>query len=55
MMKKQIKGYIMAGSGFLLLLINALSYLLGWDIKNPGFTVLGIIFVFTGLKVARRP
>ncbi len=45
----------MAGIGFLLLLINALSYLLNWDIENPGFTGLGLIFVVTGLKVARRP
>ena len=45
----------MAGIGFLLLLINTLSYLLDWDIKNPAFTGLGLIFVVVGLKLARRP
>ena len=53
MQKKQIQGYVMAGIGFLLLSINALSYLLDWDVKNPAFTGLGLIFVVTGLKSAR--
>jgi len=43
----------MAGIGFAMILINAFSYILDWDIKNPAFTVLGIIFVTLGLKVAR--
>lgn len=53
-MDKKIKGYIMAIIGFILLLYNALSYLLGWESRNPAFTVLGLIFVVVGLKRIRN-
>lgn len=45
----------MAGIGFALLLVNALSYIFGWDIGNPALTIFGLISVLNGLKIARRP
>jgi hypothetical protein len=54
MEKQQISGYIMAGVGFLLILINGLSYLLDWDLKSPAFTILGMVFVVIGAKTAGK-
>ncbi len=42
----------MAIIGFILLIFNALSYLLGWESRNSAFTVLGIVFVVIGMKKA---
>lgn len=44
----------MAGIGFAMLLINALGYLLNWDLTNPLLTIFGIIFVFIGLQMVRK-
>jgi len=52
-MNKKIQGYLMAAIGFMLLLFNALSYLLDWESKNTAFTIIGLIFVAIGLKQAR--
>ena len=54
MEKQQIAGYIMAGCGFLLILINGLSYLLNGDLKSPAFTILGLVFVVIGAKTTGR-
>ena len=45
MEEQRISGYIMAGAGFVMILINALSYLLGWDLKSPAFTILGHVTI----------
>lgn len=37
MEKRLISGYIMAGIGFVMILINAMSYLLGWDFEISRF------------------
>jgi len=50
---KKIQGYAMFIIGFILLSLNALSYLLDWQSKNAAFTILGIVFVIVGLKRAR--
>ncbi len=50
MNNKKIQGYIMASIGFLLLLINALSYLLDGKIGKPALTIFGLIFVIIGFK-----
>jgi hypothetical protein len=55
MNKKKTSGYVMAGIGFLMLLVNALSYIFGWSLKTPIFTVLGLVFVLIGLKNVRKP
>jgi hypothetical protein len=44
----------MAGVGFTMLLLNAVSYIFGWDTKSPLFTILGLTFVVIGLKIARK-
>jgi len=52
MEKQQISGYFMAGIGFVMILINALSYLLGWDLKSPAFTILGLVLIVIGSRTA---
>ena len=54
MEEQQISGYIMAGVGFVMILINALSYLLGWDLKSPAFTILGLVLIVIGAKTAKK-
>ncbi|MDD1701011.1 MAG: hypothetical protein LUQ04_09505 [Methanoregula sp.] len=53
MEKQQMSGYIMAGAGFVMILINAVSYLLGWDLKSPAFTILGLVLIVIGARTAR--
>jgi membrane protein implicated in regulation of membrane protease activity len=51
---REISGLIMAVAGFIMILINALSYLLGWTWKSPAFTVLGLVLVVIGAKTAKK-
>jgi hypothetical protein len=37
-----------------MILINALSYLLGWDLKSPAFTILGLVLIVIGARTARK-
>ncbi|NTW92320.1 MAG: hypothetical protein HGA40_02625 [Methanoregulaceae archaeon] len=53
--KRQLSGYPVAVAGFTLLVINALSYILDWEIKSPALTVIGLVFVVLGLRLARAP
>jgi hypothetical protein len=50
----QISGYIMAAVGFTIILINTLSYLSGWNLKSPVFTVPGLVLVVIEAKKARK-
>jgi hypothetical protein len=52
--ERQVSGYIMVVVGFVMILINALSYLLGWDWKSPAFTILGLVLFVIGAKTARK-
>jgi len=54
MNKKKTPSYIMVGIGFLMLLINALSYIFGLSLKTPIFTVFGLVFVLIGLRNVRK-
>jgi membrane protein implicated in regulation of membrane protease activity len=54
MEERKVSGYIMAGVGFVMILINALSYLLGWDLKSPAFTILGLVLIVIGARTAHR-
>jgi len=54
MEKRQISGYIMASVGFVMILINAMSYLLGWDLKSPAFTILGLVLIVIGARIAGK-
>ena len=51
---REISGLIMAVVGFVMILINALSYLLGWTWKSPVFTILGLVLIVIGAKTARK-
>jgi hypothetical protein len=44
----------MAGVGFVMILINAMSYLLGWDLKSPAFTILGLVLIVVGARTAGK-
>ena len=52
--EREISGYIMAVVGFIMILMNALSYILGWDLKSPAFTILGLVLIVIGAKTARK-
>jgi membrane protein implicated in regulation of membrane protease activity len=52
--EREISGYIMAIVGFVMILINALSYILGWNLKSPAFTILGLVLIVIGAKTARK-
>ena len=52
--EREISGYIMAVVGFVMILINVLSYLLGWNLKSPAFTILGLVLIVIGAKTARK-
>jgi predicted membrane protein len=54
MEKQKISGYIMAIVGFVLIVINALSYILGWELKSPAFTIIGLVLVVIGAKTAGK-
>lgn len=53
-MNQKNSGYVMAGIGFVMLLVNVYGYLSGDGINNPVFTVLGLIFVVIGMKMMRK-
>jgi membrane protein implicated in regulation of membrane protease activity len=54
MEEQQISGYIMAFVGFVMILMNALSYLLGWDLKSPAFTIVGLVLIVIGARTAKK-
>jgi hypothetical protein len=54
MKKQKVSGYIMAGTGFIMLLINGLSYIFHWDTKSPVLTIMGLVFVVVGMKKAKQ-
>jgi len=54
MNNKKINGYVMFGVGGVILLINAISYIFGLDFKHPALTVMGLVFVVVGMKIARK-
>ncbi len=44
----------MAGVGFLMILVNALDYLLGWDGEFVPLMIIGLVFVVSGMNLARN-
>ena len=52
--EQEISGFIMAIVGFVMILINALSYILGWNLKSPAFTILGLVLIVIGAKTAKK-
>lgn len=54
MSNKRIMGYIMTLIGFTLLLFNAIGYLLNGYTSKAAFTIFGLFFVISGLKLVRK-
>jgi hypothetical protein len=51
---KRISGYLMAVTGFILLIINAIGYIFGLDFKSSALTILGLVFVVIGMGIERK-
>ena len=47
------RGHIMFGVGFLMILANALSYLLNWDRAIAPSGIIGLVFVAVGMRMVR--
>ena len=54
MNKQKISGYIMASTGFIMLLANAVSYIFDLSFKHPALTVMGLVFVVIGGSTIRK-
>jgi hypothetical protein len=51
---ERMSGYVMAITGFIMLVINAISYLFRLDFRAPALTVMGIVFVVIGMGTVRN-
>jgi len=47
-------GYLMAGIGLLMVLANALNYVLGWDGEFVPLMIIGLVLVVTGMNLSRK-
>lgn len=52
--KNKTRGYIMAGTGFFLIVMNALSYLLHGERNFVAIGIIGLVFVVVGMNMSRR-
>lgn len=52
--RKWLAGRLMATLGFLMILANALDYLLGWGGKLIPLLIIGLVLVVTGLSLSTR-
>lgn len=53
-MSSRASGMTMGVVGVLLLLLNALDYVLGWDSIHPGIGIIGLVFAVIGAGIVRR-
>ena len=51
---KKTAGYVMVGVGFLMILVNALDYLLGWDGQFLPLMIIGLGLAVTGMNLSRK-
>jgi len=51
--KNKTRGQIMVVVGFLMILANALNYLLSWDGNYTPLGIIGLVFVAVGLRMVR--
>ena len=49
----QTKGKVMVWVGFVMILFNALSYLLNWSTTSTAVGIIGLVFVAVGLRMSR--
>lgn len=52
--RKRLAGRLMATAGFLMILANALDYLLGWDGELVPLLIIGLVLIVTGLSLSSR-
>lgn len=52
--KRKIVGYIMALIGFVMILISALNYILGWNMQTSTYSIIGIVFVTIGIGTVKK-
>ena len=50
----KIAGYLMAGAGFLMIVANALDYLLGWGANLMPLFIIGLGLVVAGMGLSAR-
>jgi len=53
-MYSKTRGYIMFGAGFFMIIVNALSYLLGWQTNFTPIGIIGLVFVAIGTRWVRE-
>jgi len=51
---KKIAGYVMASIGLLMILANALNYVLGWGGELVPLMIIGLVLVVTGMNLSRK-
>ena len=52
------KGHVMVGAGFLMILVNALDYILNWNYEFTPLFIIGLVFVAVGMnkvKSGKKP
>ncbi len=52
--KGKIRGYVMAGAGFVMILANALDYLLRLETEFTPSGIIGLVFVVIGMGFVRN-
>ena len=52
--RKKNAGYVMAGIGLLMILANALNYVLGWDGEFMPLMIIGLVLVVTGMNLVKK-
>jgi hypothetical protein len=53
MKKQKLSGFMMAVIGFVLIVINALNYIFGWEM-GATLGVIGIVFLAVGMKTIKK-
>lgn len=53
MSNRRLVGYSMALVGFGMLFFNAIAYVWGVGIGHPLYTIFGIVFVGSGMKIVK--
>lgn len=50
---QKVRGQVMAGVGFLMIIFNALDYILGWEGNSTPLFIIGLVLVAVGLRWVR--
>jgi hypothetical protein len=53
-MNNKYKAYIFVGTGFFMVLINIMSFIMDWETKFIPIGVIGIAFIAIGVKRVKR-